>query len=191
MLQRVTLLCLFILAACSNPDASKEKAPKTVPGAIKKTTVVKPVSNPWTINSFAPKEGEAEGKKFVRFVTDGDFSDSTQNKNYVYVEVLANKTNGGIFLHELRKSNPAEKFSEPVSIKMTNISGDEIQMTSSRRWNASGGILIEKNNNDYSQFRIFMLQNKGIISVEIRDSGNKVYHFSLNADGFGDSFAKL
>ena len=48
-----------------------------------------------------------------------------------------------------------------------------------------------KNNNDYSLFRIFLLQNKGSVSVEIKDSGTKIYHFSINTNGFSDSFAKL
>ena len=64
-------------------------------------------------------------------------------------------------------------------------------MTSTRRWNSSGGILIEKNNNDYSQLRIFLLQNKGTVTVEIKDSGTKIYQFNINVDGFADSFASL
>jgi len=54
---------------------------------------------------------------------------------------------------------------------MTNTEGQEFQMTSIKRWNSSGGIMIERNNIDYSQFRIFLLQSKGIVTVEIKDSG--------------------
>ncbi len=64
-------------------------------------------------------------------------------------------------------------------------------MTSTKRWNSSGGIMLERNNNDYSQFRIFLMQSKGIITVEIRYSGTKTYNFKINADGFSDSFTKL
>ena len=191
MLKRLIFLFLVILAGCSNPPAPKEKPvtnnSKAKPGA----STVKPVANPWTISSFAPKEGETEGRKFVRFVTEGVFSDSIKNNNYLYAEVLVNKASAGIFLHELKKSSPAEKFSEPVQIKMTNSEGQELQMNSTRKWNSSGGILIEKNNNDYSQFRIFLLQSKGPVTIEIKDSGTKIYHFSINADGFSDSFPKL
>jgi len=64
-------------------------------------------------------------------------------------------------------------------------------MTSSRGWNKSGGILIERNNNDYSQFRIFLLQSDGVINVEIRDDSSRVYHFDINATGFIDAFSQI
>jgi len=191
MLKRAIFLFLLILAGCSNPSASKKINAATSSPVKSKAPSIKTAVNPWTISSFAPKEGETEGRKFVRFASVGDFSNATQNNSYLYAELIVNKESAGILLHEQKKSSPVEKFSEPVQIKMTNSSGQELQMISSRRWNSSGGILIEKNNNDYSQFRIFLLQNKGIVTIEIKDSGAKVYHFSINADGFSDSFNKL
>jgi hypothetical protein len=190
MLKKVIFLFLVILAGCSNPPAPKETSVKAPP-VKSKVPAAKPVANPWTTSSFAPKEGEAEGKKFVRFVTEGDFSDSTQNKSSLFAEVIVNKGSAGIFLRELKKSNPPQKFSVPVQIKMTNSEGMEILMNSTRRWNSSGGIMIEGNNGDYSQFRIFLLQSKGAVPVEIKAAGTKIYHFSINADGFIDSFTQL
>ena len=191
MLKRIIFLFLFFLAGCSNQPSPKEVTVKTDSNVKHKASTPKPAANLWKINSFAANEGETEGRKYVRFVTEGDFSDTTQNNSYLYAEVLVDKIHAGIFLHELKKSSPAEIFSEPVQVKMTNSSGQELQMTSTRRWNSSGGILIERNNNDYSQFRIFLLQSKGAVAVEIRDTGTKLYNFSINADGFSDSFNKL
>jgi len=114
-----------------------------------------------------------------------------RNNNYLYAEVIVNTANAGILLRELKKSNPAMKFSEPVRIKMTDSSGQELQMTSTRSWNSSGGIMIERNNDDYSQFRIYLMQSKGTIAVEINDSGTKVYNFSIIVDGFNDLFTRL
>lgn len=190
MLKRLLYLFLVILAGCSNPPAPKETNAKPAP-AKPKVSNVKPPPNPWTTGSYAPKEGEKEGRKFVRLVTEGTFSDSTNNNNYLYAEVIVNTANAGILLRELKKSSPTEKFSEPVQIKMTNPEGQELLMTSTRSWNSSGGIMLERNNNDYSQFRIFLMQNNGIIKVEIKDPGTKTYHFSINAYGFSDSFTKL
>jgi len=189
MLKRGILIFLVILTGCSNPSAPKEKA--VIPRVKHNALNVKPAANPWTISSFAPKEGETEGRKFIRFVSEGNFSDSTQSKGYLYTEVIVNKESAGILLHELKKSSSVQKFSEPVQINMTNSSGQELQMNSTRSWNSSGGILIEKNNNDYSRFRIFLLQNKGTVTIEIKDPGAKIYHFSINADGFSESFTRL
>ena len=189
MLKRIIFLFLVIIAGCSTPPAPKEvNVKKAAP--VKAKPAVKPV-NPWTTGSFAAKDGETEGKKFVKFVTEGTFSDSVKSGNKLYAEVLVNKTNAGIFLKELKKTNPTEKFTDPVQINMKNSEGQEIQMNSTRRWNSSGGIMIEGNNGDYSQFRIFLLQSKGPVSVEVKGSGNKTYSFTIIADGFSDSFTKL
>jgi hypothetical protein len=191
MLKRGIFLFLVILSGCSNPPAPKGKSVGSDSRVKHKPSIVKPEANFWTINSFPPKNGEKEGRKFVRFVTEGNYSDSAQTDRYLYAELLVDKINAGIFLHKLKKSSPAEKFGEPVHIKMTNSSGRELKMTSTRSWNNSGGILIERNNNDYSQFRIFLLQSTGIVTVEIRGSGDEIFHFSINVEGLSGSFSKL
>jgi hypothetical protein len=190
MFKRVMYLLLVIFASCSNPPPPGGKI-KTESHSKQKVSAVKPEASLWTISSFAPRQSGTEGRKYVRYAADGNFSDTTQANHYLYAEVLIDKQNAGIFLHKLKKSNPVEKFTGHVQLKMTNSSGQELQMTSTRSWNSSGGILIERNNSDYSQFRIFLLQNKGTILVEVKDSGTTNYHFSINADSFRDSFTKL
>ena len=117
MLKRVIIVFLVILAGCGNPPATKEITTNKTPKV--KSKAPKTAAIPWTISSFAPKEGETEGRKFVRFITEGNFSDSTGNNIYLYADVIVNTSSAGIFLHERKKSSPAEKFSEPVQIKMT------------------------------------------------------------------------
>jgi hypothetical protein len=123
--------------------------------------------------------------------TDGSFSNSTLSNDYLKVDIIVDKVNAGILLHQKKKSSPAEKFTGLVHIRMKNAAGNDLEITSSRGWNKSGGILIERNNNDYSQFRIFMLQSDGLINVEIRDDFSSVYNFDINATGFADAFSQI
>jgi len=189
MLKRLVFLSLLIISGCSNPPAPKDV--NVNPAAPVKSKPVSKPANPWTTSSFASKDGDSEGKNFVKISTEGDFSDSVKSNNKLYAEVLVKKSNAGIFLHELKRTNTAVKFSDPVQIKMTNSEGTEILMNSTRGWNSSGGIMIEGNSGDYMQFRVFMMQSNGPIPVEIKGSGTKIYHFTINADGFIDSFTKL
>lgn len=187
----ILFLFLVILVGCNNQPAPKETNVRTDVAVKPEAPPPKPAANPWITSSFPLKEGQTEVRKFVRYTTEGVFSDSTHNNSYLYAEVLVDKIHAGIFLRKLKKSNPQEKLSEPVRIKMTNSSGVELQMTSNRRWNSSGGILIERNNSDYSRLRIFLLQNTGIVTVEISESDADIYNFSINLDGFSDAFSKL
>ena len=185
------LLFLVILAACNNKPAPKEIKVSTDFAVKPEVPAPKPAANPWTISSFPLKEGQTEERKFVRYSTEGVFSNSTHNNSYLYAEVIVDKIHAGIFLRKLKKSNPQEKLTEPVQIIMANSSGTELQMISNRRWNSAGGILIERNNSDYSRLRIFLLQNTGIVTVEIRESDADIYNFTINLDGFSEAFSRL
>jgi hypothetical protein len=81
---KIAVLLLIILTGCSNPPAPKEKEVKKVTPVKNKASSVKPASNFWSINSFSSKEGRAEGSKYLKFVTEGNFSDSTETRKYLY-----------------------------------------------------------------------------------------------------------
>jgi hypothetical protein len=190
MTKLIPLLMILLVTACSSPNpqppATKTKAPKK-----HKPAVARPVPSPWTIKSYPGGQGDQPARKYVSFETDGKFSNGTVSDGYANASVIVDKINAGILLRQSKKSNPAEKFTGPVKIRMKNSAGTELELTSSRGWNKSGGILIERNNNDYSQFRIFMLQSEGIIDVEITDNASSVYRFAIDATGFGDSFGQI
>ena len=190
MIRKIPYLLILLLIGCSSPSpqqpAAKTKAPKK-----HKPAAARPVSSPWAIKSYPIAKSDQPARKYVSFETDGKFSNGTISDGYANAAVIVDKVNAGILLRQFKKSNPAEKFTGPVKIRMKNSAGNELELTSSRGWNKSGGILIERNNNDYSQFRIFMLQSEGVINVEITDNSSSVYSFAMDATGFSDAFGQI
>jgi len=189
MIRKILFSMFLVLVSCNAPNPTntvKTKSPS-------KPKVVTPNTSPipWTVKNYVDSNGEPTTRKYVRLDADGTFSNSTVSNNYLHAVFLVNKENAGILLHQFKKSNPAEKFTGLARIKMKNSSGKELEMTSSRGWNKSGGILIEQNNNDYSQFRIFVIQSEGVINVEIQGDSSSVYHFDINAAGFSDALSQI
>jgi hypothetical protein len=190
MIKEILFPLFLIAVSCSSPSP-QTKAVKARPHAKHKSDAVRPAPSPWIVKSYPGAKGDTTGRKYVSFETNGKFSNSNASDNYLNAVVIVDKVNAGILLREFKKSGPPEKFTGPVRIKMKSSDGNELDLTSSRGWNKSGGILIERNNNDYSQFRIFMLQSDGMINVEILGDSSSVYHFDINAAGFGDAFSQI
>jgi hypothetical protein len=190
MIRKLLFPLLLILVSCNAPTPPANNAKVKTPSKPKAVTS-KPSLSPWVVKTYVDANGVPSSRKYVRLDADGTFSDLTVSNNYLHTVFLVNKENAGILLHQFKKSNPAEKFTGMARIKMKNASGKELEMTSSRGWNKSGGILIEQNNNDYSQFRIFILQSEGVINVEILGDSSSVYHFDINAAGFADAFSQI
>jgi hypothetical protein len=191
LMKKILLPLLIFFAGCTNSPVPQNTATKADSHVKNKKTAPRTMVNPWTVNTYAAKSGESAKRKYVRFDADGNFSNAELSKGYLYAVIYVDKVNAGIFLHESGKTSPAKKFSGPVRITMTNSAGEVLKMTSTRGWNKSMGILIERNNSDYSQFRIFLLQASGVINVEIQDNDSSVYHFDINADGFGKAFSHI
>jgi hypothetical protein len=190
MIKYILPALLLALIGCSSPNPTANTV-KHKSHSKNKTVAPKTLPSSWDIMTYPGAQGDQTARKYVKCETDGNFSNSTVSNDYLNAVIIVDKVNAGILLHQSKKSNPAEKFSGPVHIKMKNSAGNELEMTSSRGWNKSGGILIERNNNDYSQFRIFMLQSEGVINVEIRDDSSSVYLFNINSAGFADAFSQI
>jgi len=190
MIRKILFPFFLFLVSCNAPNPPANNA-KTRSHSKPKMVTPKPSPSPWNVKTYVDANGEPTARKYLRLDADGTFSNSAASNNYLHADFLVNKENAGILLHQFKKSNPAEKITGLVRIKMRNSSGEELEMTSSRGWNKSGGILIEQNNNDYSQFRIFMLKSEGVINVEIRDESTSVYYFDLNTTGFSDALSQL
>ena len=190
MIKKILFPLFVFIVSCNAPDPPANNIkPKSPPKP--KAVAPKPAPGPWIVKTYVDANGEPTGRKYVRLDADGTFSTTRLSDNYLHAVFLVNKENAGILLHPLKKSNPAEKFTGPARIKMKNSSGNELEMTSSRGWNKSGGILIEQNNNDYSQFRIYILQSEGLINVEIQGDSSSVYHFNINPYGFAEALSQI
>jgi hypothetical protein len=190
MINKFLLPLLFIMISCSSPNPPADPV-KSKSRSKHKSAAPKPLTGAWKVLTYPGAQGEQAPRKYVKLETDGKFSNSTASNGYLNADIIVDKVNAGILLHKSKKTSPSEKFTGPVQIKMKNSAGNELEMTSSRGWNKSGGILIEQNNNDYSRFRIFMLQSEGLINVEIRDDSSSVYHFDINGAGFSDAFSQI
>lgn len=190
MIKKLLFPLFLILVSCNAPSPPATNA-KAKSSSKPKAVIPKPAPSPWIVKTYVDTNGEPTTRKYVRLDADGTFSDLSVSNNYVHTVFLINKDNAGILLHQFKKSNPAEKFTGIARINMKNSSGKELEMTSSRGWNKSGGILIEQNNNDYSQFRIFILQSEGVINVEILGDSSSIYRFDINAFGFADAFSQI
>lgn len=190
MLKKFLIPLLLLLIGCNAPKAP-EAPVKTRKKVKAKTEAPKPAPSPWKVLSYPGAQGDQAPKKYIKLEADGTFSNSTVSNGYLNADIVADKANAGILLHLLKKSAPSVKFTGPVNIKMKNSAGNELEMTSTRPWNKAGGILIERNNNDYSRFRIFMLESEGTVNVVIRDETAAEYRFDLQATGFGDSFSQI
>jgi len=190
MLKRILMLLLVIVTACHSPNPAANTA-KPKSGAKQKPAAARPAPGPWNVLAYPGAQGDQAPKKYVRAEIDGSFSKSGSSGNYLNADIIIDKVNAGILLHPLKKSSPSMKFPGPVHINLKNAAGDELELTSSRGWNKSGGIMIERNNNDYSRFRIFMLQSEGSVNFEIRDDSSSVYKFNVNTNGFSDAFGQI
>lgn len=190
MINKILFLLLLFLISCSSPNPPANPAKPKVHSKHKPASS-KPLSSPWNVMTYPGKQGEQAARKYVKLETDGKYSNSTVTDDYLNADIIVDKVNAGILLHKSKKTNPSEKFTGPVHITMKNSAGNELKLTSSRGWNKSGGILIERNNNDYSQFRIFMLESESVINVEILDDSSSVYKFDINAAGFGEAFSQI
>jgi hypothetical protein len=178
------------MVSCSSPNPPANPA-KPKAHSKNKSTAPKPLTGAWKVLTYPGAKDDQTARKYVKIESNGSFSNSTASNNYLNADIIIDKMNAGILLHKSKKTNPSEKFTGPVNIKMKNSAGNELELTSSRAWNKSGGILIERNNNDYSRFRIFMLQSEGVINVEIRDDSSSVYQFDINAAGFSNAFSQI
>lgn len=190
MIKKFIFPLFLFLVGCTSP-APNSNTVKTVPPPGPKPAVPKSLPVPWNIKTYIGANGEPTEKKYIMFEADGKFTNQTVSNDYLRAVIVMDKASAGILLHQSGKSNPVKKFTGLVRIIMKSPDGNELEMTSSKGWNKSGGILIEKNNNDYSRFRIFMLRNKGIIKVEIHDDSSSVYHFDINAVGFSSAFSQI
>jgi hypothetical protein len=190
MINKILPVLLIFLLSCSSPNPpAKTARPRS--HSKNKSIASKPATGTWNVMTYPGTQEGQTARKYVTCETDGNFSNQSLSNIYLNADIIVDKVNAGILLHQSKKTNPAEKFTGMVRIKMKNSAGNVLEMTSSRGWNKSGGILIERNNNDYSRFRIFLLQSEGLINVEISYENSSVYNFDIDTTGFAEAFSQI
>jgi len=209
----IILLHLFFFISCVNNHRKVRLTHADSLRTVKKDSIVQAkkdslnrieiekqayLNRPWKLDSYNDEFGERTNQKFIKTRIDGHFSNSATSNEYLYVEVIVDKSAAGIFLHEYKKSNPALKIIGTARIKMRNSSGEELQIYSSSDWNQNGGILINNftyvkgaENYDYSKFRNFIKKSVGEIKVIIYDEYSSSYRFNIDATGFTKEFNLL
>jgi hypothetical protein len=190
MINKILPVLILFLVSCSSPNPPVNTV-KSKSHSKNKSVATKPLQSSWNVMTYPGAQGDQTARKYVKCESNGNYSNQAVSNEYLNADIIVDKVNAGMLLHKSKKTNPSEKFNGPVHITMTNSAGNELKLTSSRGWNKSGGILIERNNNDYSQFRIFMLQSEGVINVEIQADSSSVYRFDINAAGFGEAFSQI
>jgi len=191
MLKKILPPLFFLFMFSCNTPTPPVNTVKTKAPVKHKTIASKPAPGYWNVMTYPVADSSQAVKKYVKTEADGSFTNSTSANNYLDAVFIVDKANAGILLHLYKKTNPAAKLTGSVNIKMKDSAGNMLEITSSRGWNKSGGISIERNNNDYSRLRIFLLQSQGVINVAIRDDASSVYNFDINMSGFGDAFGKI
>lgn len=78
-------------------------------------------NRPWKLNYFVDDFSERTNKAYIETSVDGLFSNSAVSNQYLYAEIIFTKTSAGIFLHEYKRSSPAEKFIGSATIRMKKL----------------------------------------------------------------------
>lgn len=155
-------------------------------------------NRPWQLNSFVDDFGDAAKGKYIYTQVEGVFSNSATAGSYLYVEVLFSKNAAGIFLHEYKETNPAEKIIGTATIMLKNSKEEIFTVRTGHEWSNSGGIRVSDFNTvigiydyDYTNLRKFIQKSVGEIKVVIKDEYSSSYKFTIDATGFASEFSLL
>jgi len=131
MINKILPVLILFLVSCSAPNPPANKVKPKFPSKNKSVAPVT-VQSTWNVMTYPGAQEEKTARKYVKFETDGNYSDSTVSNGYLHAVIIVDKANAGILLHETKKSNPAENINGPVHISVKNPSGNELVMISSR-----------------------------------------------------------
>lgn len=201
------LICLVISFSCTqSPKMTKEDRAKIIADSIlkakndsilkfKQDSISKVIEarkayerRPWKIGEFVDKFGDPSGRKFIKTITTGSFSNSAATNEFLSVDLTITTRNAGLFLHEYSPDRQAEKFIGDGNVLMKNESGDKIEIKTDGDWNQQGGILISSG---YNKLLNFLKKSSGTVAVIVYDEYSSKYSFSIKMDGFNDEFKLL
>lgn len=183
---------IFSLTSCQSgikSDASRLDTTTTL--STDTTLGIEKVSSneAWTTGSFVDEFGESGNDKYIQTAAYGSFSNSATANSYLMVKIFITTKNAGIFLHEYRENEPAQKFIGTGKIRLKNSEGKDITLYSFSEWNQEGGLLIDGDN--YKKLKEFILNSKGTIKAVVYDDYSSVYNFAFDISGFSDHYNEL
>lgn len=190
-----SLLALFVCAfiSCQSGSKSDVNQSDSTLAVLSSDTTLSAVNvapeEAWTVDSFVDEFGESEGDKYVQTTTNGSFSNSATSNSYLMVKLLVTRKNAGIFLHEYRDNEPAQKFIGTGKIRLKNQEGKDVTVYSFSAWGQEGGLLIDGDN--YKKFKDFILNSTGTIKAVIYDDYSSVYNLSFDVSGFSNHYNEL
>jgi hypothetical protein len=201
----VSLVIICFLAGCNMPTSNQNRE-NQIRDSIEKVKVDSAqrswkqrdsIANlPWKIGSFVDNFGDPTGDKFIEANIEGVFSNSATSGSPLYIRILLEKDDCGIFLHEYGRSQPAEKFIGGGTLQLKNEANEVLSTIIIADWNEKGGLLIDNKtagyyHGRYDKLKKFIFESGGKIKAVISEKYGSEYKFTIDMAGCLEQFNKL
>jgi len=142
----------------------------------------------WMYNTFLDEFGKQSKSAYMHQDTVGTVSNMFALDGKCYVRVIISHNDFvGIFLNEYKMYRTPIYFPRGL-LKMRNSKGEILELRYFSKWSQYGGLHII--NGKYNFFD-FMRRSVGDVHIMIHDDEYSTYRFTINANGFSESYMRL